>query len=189
MRKTLLSLVFVATSPAAFAQGITREEGLTAWDNIYAVASHPRCTNCHVGPGKEPMWEGLGYGPGRPHGMGVRADDSRIGANSIPCRTCHVTGTQANAAPHAAPQIEIAWHLPPVELSWHGVQSADLCVQFRDPARTGGMGIAELVDHLSSSPFVAWSFAPGGGRSKPQGSTTELAANVELWGQAGSPCP
>lgn len=188
MKRLMLALTIAIPAPVAQAQDVTRAEGMAAWERIYAVASHPRCTNCHVGPGQEAMWEGLGYGAGTPHGMGVKADESRIGAESMPCRTCHITATRPNDTPHAPPQIDDAWRLPPVELGWHGKESAALCAQMRDPDRTDGMEIADLVDHLLTSPFVAWGMVPGGGREAPGGTAEALAEDMRLWGAAGSPC-
>lgn len=186
MRGLLCALLIAGSGVCA--QTVTREEGLAAWDRIYAVASHPRCTNCHVGDQEAPMWEGLGFGTGVPHGMGVKADESRIGAESIPCRTCHVTATGRDVASPAAPQIDDAWRLPPVELDWLGESSAAVCAQLRDPETNDGFDIAGLAEHLRSSAFVAWGFEPGAGRSKPVGSFEEMARDVELWGAAGSPC-
>ena len=181
----------IVASPL-FAEGESVEaqtDGREAWARIYAVASHPRCTNCHVGAQDQPMWEGLAYGPGAVHGMGIRADDSRIGAESQPCRVCHVTSASARETPaHAPAQIDDAWRLPPVELDWLGRSSAEICAQLRDPARNDGHDIAGLVEHLTASPFVAWGFAPGGGRSAPPGSPEEMARDVALWGAAGMPC-
>ncbi|NNK17075.1 MAG: hypothetical protein HKP51_09245 [Sulfitobacter sp.] len=186
MTRVLFVLLIAATPMAA--QNVSRDEGLAAWERVYAVASHPRCTNCHVGAQEEPMWEGLSYGRGTAHGMGVKADESRIGAESMPCRTCHVTATGRETPAHAPAQIDDAWRLPPVELDWLGESSAALCAQLRDPERNDGHEIADLVDHLTRSPFVAWGFAPGGGRSAPPGSPVEMARDIALWGAAGAPC-
>ncbi|KIN61807.1 hypothetical protein Z945_2801 [Sulfitobacter noctilucae] len=186
MRGLLFALLFAGAG--AHAQTVTREEGLAAWERIYAVASHPRCTNCHVGAQQEPMWEGLHYKAGTPHGMGVKADGSRIGAESMPCRTCHVTAEGRNVASPAPAQIDDAWRLPPVEMDWLGEDSASVCAQLRDPERNDGSDIADLVVHLETSAFVAWGFAPGPGRSVPPGSVAQIAADVDLWGAAGSPC-
>lgn len=183
-----LLFVFLIAGPGVSAQNVTREEGLVAWDRIYAVASHPRCTNCHVGAQEAPMWNGLTYGEDAMHGMGVKADESRIGAETIPCRTCHVTAEGRDVMSPSAPQIEDAWRLPPVELDWLGESSATLCTQLRDPDLNDGHDIAQLAAHLRRSPFVAWGFEPGDGRSKPEGSFEEMARDVEVWGAAGSPC-
>ncbi len=37
---------------------ISVEEGLDSWAKFYEVASHPRCSNCHVGADNRPMWSG-----------------------------------------------------------------------------------------------------------------------------------
>ena len=31
---------------------VTEAEGLANWAKFYEIASHPRCSNCHVGPSK-----------------------------------------------------------------------------------------------------------------------------------------
>jgi hypothetical protein len=120
--------------------------------------------------------------------MGVNAGESRIGAETVPCRACHVTSGRENTVPHAAPHILEAWRLPPIELGWLGMGSAALCAQLRDPERNDGNDIAGLIDHLQNSPFVAWGFEPGGGRSAPVGNITVLARDVLVWGDAGAPC-
>ena len=186
MRVTLFALLIAGSS--AGAQTVAREDGVSAWDRIYAVASHPRCANCHVDARGVPMWEGLGYRAGKAHGMGIKADESRIGAESIPCRTCHVTGAARDVASPAPPQIDDAWRLPPVELSWLGKDSSVLCKQLQGPTLNDGHDIAEMVEHLESSAFVAWGFAPGDGRSVPPGNVAQLASDVARWGAAGSPC-
>lgn len=149
---------------------------------------HPRCTNCHVGDSNLPGWDGLGYGADAVHGMAVNAGDSRIGAEGLPCRTCHVTSLAANITPHAAPHIDAPWQLPPVALAWQGATAAELCRQLRDPARTEDRDIAEIADHVRTSAFVAWGFEPGAGRSAPKGSPQALARAILAWGAAGTPC-
>ncbi len=188
-----LFALLIAASPLAAqdttaTSDVSLEEGLAAWDRIFAVASHPRCTNCHVGESGVPMWEGLGYGEDQKHGMNVQSDASRIGAESIPCRTCHVTSGAENTVPHAPPHIDDAWRLPPVELAWLDKTSAEICAQLRDPDTNDGNTIAELMDHVRTSEFVNWGFAPGAARSGPEGSTEQMARDLEVWGAAGTPC-
>jgi len=186
--RLLLALLLMGSAAAAQDTTISRQDGLAAWDRIYAVASHPRCSNCHVGEEGVPMWDGLGYGTGVVHGMNIKADVSRIGADTIPCRTCHITAPSKNGVPHAAPMIGDAWRLPPVELAWLGKPSDVLCAQLRDPDRNDGNDVTSLIDHLRASPFVAWGFAPGAGRLAPPGSVETLAEDLLIWGAADVPC-
>jgi hypothetical protein len=186
--RVLAAFVLLASPLGAQDSSVTHAEGLAAWDRIYAITSHPRCTNCHVGDTGQPMWNALNYGTDTVHGMGVQADETRIGALSMPCRTCHVTAGHANTVPHAPPHIDDAWRLPPVALEWLGKTSAEVCAQLRNPDSNDGNDIAGLADHLRSSPFVAWGFAPGTGRTAPAGDPEEIAKDIEVWGAAGAPC-
>ena len=185
--RSLFALLLLAAPVAAQDIAATRAEGLQAWGRIFAVTSHPRCTNCHVA-GNRPMWEGLGYGENTSHGMFVQADDSRIGAETLPCRTCHVTSASPNTVPHAPPHIDDAWRLPPPELAWLGKTSDQVCRQLRDPATNDNKAPAELAEHVQTSAFVSWGFAPGAGRNAPAGTIAGLARDLAIWGAADSPC-
>ena len=168
----------------------TLAEGLAAWDRIYQVASHPRCANCHVGESERPMWSGPSYGKARPHGMGIRAGESRIGAEYIPCRTCHVTNeTGGNDMPHGAPQVAAAWQLAPVEADWFGRSSIEICAQLRDEDLNGGRTFLEIADHLGHDVILHWAWEPGGDREPAPFSLEEHTQDVLIWGAAGMPCP
>ncbi len=79
-------VVILFMSSPVFAQ----DASIATWTPIYEVFSHPRCANCHVGPDNLPMWSGSSYGAKpRPHGMNINAGISRIGAEYIPCSSCH----------------------------------------------------------------------------------------------------
>lgn len=184
MRGLAALLVFASLPFGALAQS----EGAAAWERIYDVASHPRCTNCHVGESGRPAWDDLGYGKERLHGMNIVAGESRIGAESIPCRVCHISAEGANAVPHAAPQIDEAWRLPPVELAWRGKTSVEVCEQLRDPETNDGFDMAELVEHVRTSAFVSYGFTPGAGRTPAPGSPEILAQDLQIWAAAGTPC-
>lgn len=183
-----LALALIVAAPVAAQDTPSRSEGLSAWDDIYAVASHPRCTNCHVGDDGVPMWNGLSYGTGVVHGMHVQAGESRVGAETMVCRTCHVSAPSRNATPHAPPMIDEPWRLPPAELAWLGKTSDALCAQLRNPETNDGFGMDDLATHLETSPFVAWSFAPGAGRETPPGTLDEMVVALNLWAAAGAPC-
>jgi hypothetical protein len=55
---------------------VSSEAGLEAWTRIHQVASHPRCSNCHVGSDHRPMWSGPSYG--RTHAAPRVAADWRL---------------------------------------------------------------------------------------------------------------
>ncbi len=113
-------------------------EGLKAWSRIYEVASHSRCTDCHTGANDRSIWSGPSHGKTRPHGVNIRAGESRIGAEYTPCQTCHTTKDEdwdnANAMLHAAPSVAIAWQLAPVEVDRFGRSSIEICEQLGDRA-------------------------------------------------------
>jgi hypothetical protein len=168
---------------------VSRAAGLAAWDRIYEVASHPRCSNCHVGASDRPMWSGPSYGVTRPHGMNVRAGESRIGAETIPCRTCHVTSFSGGLdLPHAAPQVADAWRLPPIEADWFGRSSDEICAQLRDPERNDDRSAIEIAEHLGHDVILHWAWNPGGGREPAPYSLQAHVNDVLAWGAAGQPC-
>ncbi|WP_138923913.1 hypothetical protein [Sulfitobacter sp. BSw21498] len=188
----VIGFVLSMASAAVAQDASDRAAALAAWDDIHAVVTHPRCTNCHVGPSGLPLWEGLERGEtlGKElvHGMNVRADDSRIGAETMPCRTCHISAASANSVPHAPPMIADAWRLPPIEMTWKGKTSAEICVQLRDPDRNGAFTPEELSDHVGTSAFVAWGFDPGAGRVAAPGSIPEMQEALAIWVAGGTPC-
>lgn len=120
--------------------------------------------------------------------MNIVADESRIGAQTVPCRVCHIGAAGANDVPHAAPQIEDAWRLPPPELAWRGKSSAEVCTQLRNPETNDGFDAAGLVAHVRTSAFVSYGFNPGAGRLPAPGSVDALARDLQVWGDAGMPC-
>ena len=107
MRHYVLVAALLATPVAAeeteltAPEAVSIEEGLVAWDRVFEVTSHPRCSNCHVGPSNVPMWSGPSYGRTRSHGMNINAGESRIGAEAVLCSTCHAfREDNANNLPH-----------------------------------------------------------------------------------------
>ncbi len=197
---TVLAILFAAPAFAEVgkieinppAQGsVTRAEGLQAFDRIYEVASHPRCSNCHVGASNRPMWSGPSYGKTRPHGMLVNAGESRIGAEHILCSTCHVNveaTERGNNVPHAAPRVAADWQLPPVEFEWFGKTSVEVCNQMRDPERNGDRTYLDIASHLDHDVILHWAWEPGGGREPAPYSLQEHVNDVLAWGVAGMPC-
>jgi hypothetical protein len=177
----------VTINPAAEGS-VNREDGLAAWQRIYEVTSHPRCSNCHVGADNKPMWSGPSYGKARPHGMNINAGVSRIGAEYVQCNTCHAYRESSNDMPHAAPQVAMNWQLAPVEAEWFGKSSTDICTQLRDPERNGGRDHTQLASHLDHDLILHWAWKPGGGREPAPYSLQEHVNDVLAWGVAGFPC-
>ena len=177
-----------------YAEGsITAEDGLASWQQFYEVASHPRCSNCHVGADNRPMWSGPSYGKTRVHGMNIQAGESRIGVEALICSTCHTTLSQAdpeaNAIAHMAPKVASAWQLAPVEAEWFGKSSGYICNQLKDPARNGGRTIREVAAHLDHDQILHWAWNPGGNREPAPHSLQETMDALMKWAAAGTPCP
>lgn len=195
-RLVLLAAPIAAMATLAFAQDAATpdapvptlpvEQGLEAWTKIHEVVSHPRCANCHVGDDGIPMWSGPSYGKTQPHGMNIKAGESRIGAEALICSTCH---SEHNAeAPHGPPGAEI-WALPPVEMQWWEKSSAEICAQLQDPERNGGRTLEEIRTHVADDALVGWGWAPGPGREPAPYSAEETAGFIDEWAAAGAPCP
>ena len=172
---------------------ISVEAGLDAWSRVYEVTSHPRCANCHTGPSDRPMWSGPSYGETRQHGMNIQAGESRIGAETLQCSTCHTTKNEdwdnANGTPHAAPRVAMGWQLAPVEADWFGRSTEEICAQLRDPDRNGGRTLIDLAEHLNHDLILHWAWSPGGGREPAPYSLQEHVNDILDWGVAGMPCP
>src|SRR5262249_7853510 len=93
---------------------VSRDEGLAAWKRIEAVVIHPRCANCHVDAKAIPIWAPAGESGNRVHGMNIHGGESRIGAETIRCSTCHITSTLPNDPAPAPLRAGIDEQLAPV---------------------------------------------------------------------------
>ena len=160
--------------------------GVEVWGNIYKVLSHPRCVNCHV-PDDRPRWSGKSYGKTQVHGMNVQATATRMGMpGQQMCLTCH---SKLNAdVPHGPPGAAV-WALAPVEMTWWGKSSQELCTIVKDPAKTGGRDITAFADHIGHDALVAWGWDPGVGREPAPFSAKETVVMLEQWLALGLPCP
>ncbi|KAB1070878.1 hypothetical protein F6X51_21040 [Methylobacterium planeticum] len=172
---------------------VSSQAGLEAWTRIEAVVTHPRCANCHVDAAGIPMWTPAGETKTRAHGMNIHAGESRIGAETIACSTCHITSTDPNEPAPAPLRSGIDWQLAPVEFLWFDKTGAEICEQLKDAKRNGGRDTAGLLEHLrhdaSLNGFIPRAWQPGAGRSTPPGSFEDHVKDVALWGAAGQPCP
>lgn len=176
----------------ALGQAPSEAAALAEWAKAYEVFSHPRCANCHVPEDNLPRWSGASYAPFPPgqdwrfHGMNVDGGASRVGAETLPCSTCHQRTN--SAAPHGPPGAPV-WALAPVEMAWWRKSSAEICAQIKDPARNRGRTLAEVADHVGHDALVLWGWEPGPGREPAPYSPAEIAASLLAWADAGAPCP
>ena len=181
--KRLLALFFFLASASPVA---AQDGGLAAWDRIYQVLSHPRCANCHVGTDNLPMWSEPRVMDPRPHGMNINGGLSRVGAEYIPCGTCHMPhNAELPHGPPGAPN----WQLPPAAMQWFGKAAAEVCAELKDPARNGNRTLDQIADHVASDKLVAWAWSPGPGRAPAPYSAAEVADDLKQWEAAGAPCP
>ncbi len=168
---------------------ITRN-ALTEWDKLYSVFSHPRCASCHVGDDNRPRWMGTDYGldPGEAqfHGMNVNGGMSRIGAETLPCMTCH---QEENSDILNGPPGAHVWALAPVEMEWFDKSSAYICAQIKDPARNGGRSLEAVSDHINNDDLVHWGWSPGPGRTPAPFGRKETVDIFNAWIAQGAPCP
>ncbi len=166
---------------------ISNQDGLKVWQKFYEIASHPRCSNCHVGKDRIPMWSGPSYGKTRPHGMYISGGATGIGAGGLVCGTCH--GKSNSKAPHGPPGVDMPWRLAPVEAEWFGKSSHYICNQLKDRKRNGNMSIREIAAHLDHDLILHWAWAPGGKRQPAPYSLQQAMDFLMMWSAAGTPCP
>lgn len=153
------------------------------FDPIHEVLAHPRCANCHVAD-DVPLWAPEGVSV--PHGLGIRAGESRMGIETLPCATCH--RAENGALPHAAPGVE-GWALAPPEMAWAARSPGEICAQLQDPERNGGRSLADVADHVVHDEQTLWGWAPGPGRTPAPGTPEALSEAILAWAEAGAPCP
>ena len=203
MKRSLIALAFAASSIVALTGivvakdeaakdvlppgSVSRAEGLEAWKRIEAVVTHPRCANCHVDAKAIPMWTPAGESKSRVHGMNIHGGESRIGAETIPCSTCHMTSTLPNDPAPAPLRAGIDWQLAPVEFLWFGKSGAEICAQLKDPKRNGGRDAVGLLEHLAARCIAEWLHPAGvGARGRPHHAAGHLRGSRQGHGAVGS---
>ena len=153
--KIPLAIVLLVLAYPAHAQ----DSGLETWRKIHDVFSHARCANCHVGSDNRPMWSEAGRLSLRPHGMNINAGESRVGAETLPCGTCH--GETNAQISHGPPGAE-TWLLPPAEMQWFGKTSAEIARRSRIPS-----AMVDAASRRLRSISATTSWFIGGGRPVP----------------------
>jgi hypothetical protein len=199
VRTILLAILCAITSlagtasrrqePTPAAARSTRAEGLSAWQQIYSVMSHPRCINCHTS-GNYPQQRDDRHR----HLFNVVRGPEGKGVPALQCATCHQT---SNADSTGVPGAE-GWHLAPLSMRWQDANdkilpSSAVCRTVTDRTKNGGLDGAGLVKHHQTE-LVKWAWQPGvrndgSARSVPPISYEQFMAATRNWVQAGMPCP
>lgn len=178
------ALALTAAGLAAQPQPIDRvAAGKAAFVEVAQVLQSPRCQNCHTA-GDRPLQGDAG----RAHAQNI---SRRSIAAGVPCTTCHqARNADAIGVEHGPPGAP-GWNLPPAEtpMVFQGKTVSELCAQLKDPARNGGRGPAQLLEHVTSDPLVRWGWAPGAGRSLPPLSHDQFVAAFRAWIAGGTACP
>jgi cytochrome c553 len=157
---------------------LSREEGLAAFADIYAVSTHPRCMNCHP-DGDAP----LNGEDAALHPFGITRFSPLKGLH---CSTCHAPD-QVNDGQAPLPPADSIWSMAPAQMVFENRTPAQLCAQLKDPAINGGRGHVASTEHIAHDHLLITSWQKG--RPAPPISHEELVKRFETWGRAGGPCP
>jgi len=153
---------------------------LTAFERVAAVLESPRCMNCH------PRGERPAQGDDRlVHLMNVRRGPADRGLPAMRCSTCHQQHNNDGAGVPGAPH----WRLAPKSMGWTGLSRRELCRTLLDRSKNGGRSPAALMAHMTGDELVLWAWHPGAGRIPPPVSTDDFRRALEVWVNAGAPCP
>jgi hypothetical protein len=111
------AISWTAASSASAQTGVSKEDGIAAFETVKTVLQHPRCQNCHI-PGDAP----LQFDDGRVHAQEVQRGLDGKGAPGLPCATA-----RAHCAESAAPARSAPSWLPPAGRWFYQPDSGDLC--------------------------------------------------------------
>jgi hypothetical protein len=162
------------------------DDGVAAFDTVYAVLEHPRCRNCH--PSGDAPLQG---DDSHVHAQNVKRGPEGRGMTGEACTTCHgPANPPSNYGAHVPPGVVEGWRMPSPEqkLVFVGVRPRALCQQIKDPATNGGKDMAALRAHLDS-PLVMWGWSPGFGRAPVPTPRAQFLEAWDTWARAGAPCP
>jgi hypothetical protein len=167
-----------------------RAEGLAAWEQVYAVLTHPRCINCHTATNYPQQGDDR-----HRHVANVVRGPRDSGVPGLNCASCH---QHANADSTGVPGAP-GWHLAPLSMKWQDAEdrplsSAAVCRDVTDRARNGNLSARGLLKHHEEAELVLWAWSPGRRpdgteRTRPPLSHADFVAATRRWVEAGTPCP
>ena len=172
------------------AASTTREAGLAAWQQVYAVLTYPRCINCHTATNYPQQGDDR-----HPHLFNVVRGPEGTGVAGLNCATCHQS---ANADTTGVPGAH-NWHLAPLSMTWQDLNdnilsSPDVCRSLTDRSKNGSLDGSGILRHHEEEPLVLWAFQPGRRRdgterSLPPLTHEQFVTATRAWVEAGTPCP
>lgn len=124
--------------------------------------------------------------------MNVARGEDGKGRAGMRCASCHQQQPIAGAhMPPGVPHVEPfpTWQLAPIEMAIEGRGAGELCRQLKDPTRTGGLAMQDMLFHLNEDPLVLWAFDPGTGRTPIHIPHDKFMRAARTWADAGAPCP
>jgi len=153
---------------------------LAAFERIASVLEGPRCMNCH------PRGDRPSQGDDRHvHLMNVQRGPADRGLPAMTCLACHQEHNNDRAGVPGAPH----WRLAPKSMGWTGLSRSELCRTLLDRSKNGGRSPAALMAHMTGDEIVLWAWHPGSGRTPPAVSAEDFKRALEVWVNAGAPCP
>ncbi|MCV2884506.1 hypothetical protein OE749_07355 [Aestuariibacter sp. AA17] len=190
----------------------------TAFAYLHQVAIHPRCANCHGVVDEDGTFYPTVGEDRRPHPMDITVANNvvlfkdgdtfkQVDSVVLSCRGCHqnTNGDKEGMPPGnvSADMPGFVWHMPQPNMTIpKGISANALCNKWLDPAHNsshlaqrGGRNDMTtfrkefLEHHAKIDPLVAWGFNPGPGREKAPGTRADFIRAVEVWIDAGAPCP
>lgn len=157
---------------------VSEAEGLKAFEDIFAAATHPRCLNCHP-EGDAPLQTEASV----PHDFGITRFSPMLGVH---CNTCHAAKPVGDGLAPLPPADPI-WSIAPKQMVFENRTPKQLCEQLKDPDINGGRGLVDVTAHVREDHLLITSWHMG--RPPPPISHEALVKRFETWGAAGGPCP
>ena len=154
-----------------------------AFLDVYKVLMHPRCMNCHPS-GDAPLQGDDSHA----HFQNVKRGQDGKGKHALKCANCH---QDTNLPVENMPPGNPTWQLPRKDLPlvFQGKSPHELADQLKDPKRTGGKTLEQLLEHVTHDKLVLWGWEPGDGRTKPPLSHDEFAKRFREWVEKGAASP
>ncbi|MEO1694520.1 MAG: Isoquinoline 1-oxidoreductase subunit, partial [Pseudomonadota bacterium] len=132
-------------------------EAINHFIQAASVMQSPRCMNCHRSDLPRVRDEA------RAHIPRVRPADDGAGRGGERCTICHRDTNNTITRIPGAPD----WRMPPYEMSWDGLEPADICVNIQDRRMNGDRDLEALRKHFHDDHLIRWAWNPGHRRSPP----------------------